>query len=120
MLLVVLTHGALAQAYKEVLENFIADLSHVEFHEIEEQDNIEKIFIELYERYKNIQEEIVFATDITISSSTNVAYRIAKKLEKSKVVTGTNLMLLIQIIQNGCINEEILELAKSEMKIIKE
>ncbi|MEG0410962.1 MAG: hypothetical protein RR500_07025 [Bacilli bacterium] len=120
MLLVILTHGALAQAYKEVLGNFIADLSRVEFHAIEEQDNIETIFVELYEKYKTIQEEIIFATDITISSSSNIAYRIAKKLEKSKVVTGINLMLLIQIIECGHINNEIVDLAKNEIKIIKE
>lgn len=120
MLLVIITHGALAQAYKEVLGNFIANLTNVEFYGIDEQDNIENVFIELYERYKDIQGEIVFATDTTISSSSNVAYRIAKKIEKSKVVTGTNLMLLIQIIQNECINDEILNIARNEMKIIKE
>ena len=121
MKIVIITHCSLAEAYCEVVKNFISISNNVDYIGIDESIDIDEKVKQLIKKYAgNSLDDICFITDLIISSSTNIAYRVAREVNNSSVITGANLKLIIDIILNDEVNNQIIDDARSEIRKIKD
>ena len=110
--ILVISHGLLAQGLYESTKLFINDLENVEVVILEETDTPQAFYSKLENKILKISDEhgILILSDILGGTTTNQALLLLQKKMNIKIVTGVNLVMLIEalITRNNIFDLDIL------------
>lgn len=93
--LILITHDTLADAYLETLHNFLADTSFIRCIGVDARASLEAVQKKLLEEW-NENDTFLVLSELSIASSTKVAVNAAKGRPNMYVISGLNMLMLIQ------------------------
>lgn len=121
-----LTHDTLAKAYYETASNFVANLDRACFMGIAISENLEQLASKLDEVLVTMDKHQSFIlTDLYLSTSSRLAYQMARKYPNMVVISGCNMKLLIDLLGNdqGVLSEEeiviLIETSRMDIQELK-
>ncbi|WP_283109243.1 PTS sugar transporter subunit IIA [Thomasclavelia spiroformis] len=122
--ILVVTHGKMAEGMLDTLDMIMGTLEYVDYASLvrgEDCENFEKN-IENKVRALNNGDGVLILVDLFGASPFNVSQKVSKKLEaediKTKIVSGVNLMMLLEASSNRSYQtlEELVETVKNSGK----
>lgn len=124
--ILILTHGEWGGYLIESAKMIVGDTSRIDFLPLYPQETLEEFTEKVEKKVEEIGKDIIFLTDISGGTTSNVAMRIAYK-NGQKVISGLSAPLLFETVNvldeidtDGIINE-VLEEARDNCKdVLKE
>lgn len=93
--LILITHDTLADAYLDTLHNFLADTTFIRCINVDAKSSLEAVQKRLLEEW-NETDTFLVLSELSIASSTKVAVDAAKGKSNMYVISGLNMLMLIQ------------------------
>jgi N-acetylgalactosamine PTS system EIIA component len=120
--IVVTTHGPLAEGLVESLRFFSGDMEYITSVVLNDEDNPESFKKRLEEAVQSVDQNlgIVILTDILGGTPFNQSMMLALNRSDVKVITGVNLMMLIEAVLSRDIVSNLDEFASRIIRTAKE
>lgn len=124
--ILILTHGEWGKYLIESAKMIVGDTSRIDFLPLYPQETLEEFTEKVERKVEELENDIIFLTDISGGTTSNVAMRIAYR-NGQKVISGLSAPLLFETINaldeidNEGVIDEVLEEAKDNCKdVLKE
>lgn len=113
---IIATHGKFAEGIKDSVNLIIGEVDNLEVLScyVEKDFNLKKEILKLLNKYSN--KKIIVITDIFGGSVNNEFLNYISKFKNLHVISGLNLPLLLNLIENQKEYEEIVDLIESSIK----
>lgn len=124
--ILILTHGEWGKYLIESAKMIVGDTSRIDFLPLYPQETLEEFTEKVERKIEELENDVIFLTDISGGTTSNVAMRIAYK-KGYKVLSGLSAPLLFETINvldeidNEGVIDEVLEEARDNCKdVLKE
>lgn len=124
--ILILTHGEWGKYLIESAKMIVGDTSRIDFLPLYPQETLEEFTEKVERKVEELENDVIFLTDISGGTTSNVAMRIAYR-NGQKVISGLSAPLLFETINaldeidNEGVIDEVLEEAKDNCKdVLKE
>lgn len=113
---IIATHGKFAEGIKDSVNLIIGEVDNLEVLScyVEKDFNLKKEILKLLNKYSN--KKVIVITDIFGGSVNNEFLNYISKFKNLHVISGLNLPLLLNLIENQKEYEEIVDLIESSIK----
>lgn len=124
--ILILTHGEWGKYLIESAKMIVGDTSKIDFLPLYPQETLEEFTEKVEKKVEELENDVIFLTDISGGTTSNVAMRIAYR-NGQKVISGLSAPLLFETINaldeidNEGVIDEVLEEARDNCKdVLKE